>query len=435
LNREQLSDRQNEYSVSIHRSGEHLLKLLNDILELSRIESGYSILNPVNSDLFALFADIRMMFSQQAQSKRVQLTFETSDNLPQYILVDDNKLRQILINLIGNAMKFTDKGRISVRAGLDRTHVIKSMLTIEVQDSGAGISEHEIGNLFRQFEQASEGIKQNNGTGLGLALSRELAILMGGNITVTSKEGEGSVFTIRVEIKEGKPEAGEDHISKQVIGIDNPMDTYRILVVDDKEENLKVVVDFLHWAGFETQEAENGEKAIARFEQWNPHLILMDIRMPVMDGYEAIRRIRSSEKGKHTPMIVLTAGQPEVDGARFTELNIQSYIRKPFRESELFDTIGKILGIQYIYEEDFIFGASSRHLNSPENVAEDLAKLPEKLIAQMKDAIGKADLNLLIELIKQFESDNPELAKHLLIYANNFDYGYLNQIMKKEGGQ
>ena len=210
LNRENLSDRQNEYSVSIHRSGEHLLKLLNDILELSKIEAGYGNINPVNIDLFALLADIRMMFSQQAQSKQLQLTFETADNLPQYILVDDNKLRQILINLIGNALKFTSKGRISVRATIEQSDDMRTILVIEVRDSGTGISEYEIGNLFRQFEQASEGIKQSNGTGLGLAVSRKLAILMGGNITVESKEGEGSVFTIRVVIKEGNPQTGDD---------------------------------------------------------------------------------------------------------------------------------------------------------------------------------------------------------------------------------
>jgi PAS domain S-box-containing protein len=429
LNREQLSDRQSDYSGSIHRSGEHLLKLLNDILELSKLEAGYGKINPVNVDLYALLADIRMMFRQQAQAKQIQLNFETADNLPQHILIDDNKLRQILINLIGNAVKFTDKGRILVRANIDQTDELKSMLVIEIHDSGTGISEYEIGNLFRQFEQASEGIKQSNGTGLGLALSRELAILMGGNITVESKEGEGSVFTIRVEIKEGKAEAAEDSISKRVIGIDHPKDSYRILVVDDREENLRVVVDFLHWAGFETQVAMNGEEAIARFEQWNPHLILMDIRMPVMDGYEATRRIKATEKGKHVPIVMLSASKLEIDETKIAGLNIQGFIYKPFRENELFETIGKLLDIKYIYQEDSEISAASGSLNSPEAFANELAKLPEKLIAQMKEAVGKADFYRLIDLINQFEPGHPELAKHLLEYANNFDHAYLQNVL------
>ena len=429
LNREQLTDRQSDYSVSIHRSGEHLLKLLNDILELSKIEAGYGKINAVNIDLLALLADIRMMFSQQAQSKKIQLNFETADNLPQYIVADDNKLRQILINLIGNALKFTDKGEISVRAGIDQTDELKSMLVIEIHDSGTGISEYEIGNLFRQFEQASEGIKQSNGTGLGLALSRELAILMGGNISVASQEGEGSVFTIRVEIKEGKPEAADDSISKRVIGIDHPKDSYRILVVDDREENLRVVVDFLHWVGFETRVAMNGADAIAGFEQWNPHLILMDLRMPLMDGYEATSRIKATEKGKQVPIVVLSASKLEVDETKIAGLDISGFIYKPFRENELFETIGKILGISYIYQENTVNDAASAYSNSPEAYAGDLAKLPEKLIAQMKAAVGKADFYRLIELITQFEPDYPELAKHLLVYANNFDHAYLQYIL------
>jgi two-component system, sensor histidine kinase and response regulator len=430
LNREQLTDKQKDYSVSIHRSGEHLLKLLNDILELSKIEAGYGKLNPVNVDLYALLADIRMMFSQQAQSKTIQLNFETTGNLPQYILVDDNKLRQILINLIGNALKFTDKGEISVRAGIDHTDELKSMLVIEIHDSGTGISEYEIGNLFRQFEQASEGIKQSNGTGLGLALSRELAILMGGNISVTSQEGKGSVFIIRVEIKEGKPEAGEDPVSKRVIGIDHPKDSFRILVVDDREENRRVVVDFLHWVGFETQVAINGADAIARFEQWNPHLILMDLRMPVMDGYEATQRIKSTKKGKQVPIVVLSASKLEVDETKIAGLDIQGFIYKPFRENELFETIGHVLGIKYTYENEKTDVSPSGYIYNPVTIDADMAILPKKLVAQMQVSVEIADFQQLKKLIGKI--DNPELKQHLLVQANKFDLDYFQQILNNK---
>jgi PAS domain S-box-containing protein len=430
LNREHLTDRQNEYSVSIHRSGEHLLKLLNDILELSKIEAGYGNINMVNIDLYSLLADIRMMFSQQAQSRQLQLTFEIADNLPQYILVDDNKLRQILINLIGNALKFTSKGRISVRALIDQTDEMKTILVIEVQDSGTGISEHEIGKLFRQFEQASEGIKQSNGTGLGLALSREQAILMGGNITVESKEGEGSVFTIRVEIKEGKQQAGEDLISKRVIGIDNTKDKYRVLVVDDKKENLRVAVDFLHWAGFETNEASGGEEAIAKFESWSPHLVLMDIRMPLMDGYEATRCIKATEKGKLTPFIALTASSFEVDWKNNSGFNFQGYIRKPFRESELLHTIAEVLGIEYLYEELNKTDSSPGLPYNAVSIVADMAKLPKHLVYQMKLAVEIADFQRLNELIGKINI--PKLKQHLVLQASNFNLDYFQQILSKK---
>jgi PAS domain S-box-containing protein len=429
MNREQLTDAQKDYVVSIHRSGEHLLKLINDILELSKIEAGRVMVNPTNVDLHSLFADIQMMFTCQAQAKQLQLIFETSADLPQNILVDDNKLRQILINLIGNALKFTDKGEISVNARIDQTNDLKNFLVVEIQDSGAGISEHELGMIFRQFEQASAGIKQSSGTGLGLALSRELAILMGGNITVSSEEGKGSVFTFHVEVKIGNSEPDDRKITQHVIGIDNPQNTNRILVVDDKEDNLKVVTNFLQLVGFETLEAVNGEDAIAKFESWTPHLILMDLRMPVMDGYEAIRRIKATSKGKQMPIIVMSASQFEEGKASLILPDIQGYIRKPFRENELFETIGKVLGIEYLYAEELTVVAASLYLTSKEAVARDLAKLPPGLISQIREAIDIGDFYMLTDLLKAVEPANPELAKHLKNYANNFDHDYLQQII------
>ena len=429
MNREQLTDAQKDYVVSIHRSGEHLLKLINDILELSKIEAGRVMVNPTNVDLHSLFADIQMMFTCQAQAKQLQLIFETSADLPQNILVDDNKLRQILINLIGNALKFTDKGEISVNARIDQTNDLKNFLVVEIQDSGAGISEHELGMIFRQFEQASAGIKQSSGTGLGLALSRELAILMGGNITVSSEEGKGSVFIFHVEVKIGKSEPDDRKITQHVIGIDNPQNTNRILVVDDKEDNLKVVTNFLQLVGFETLEAVNGEDAIAKFESWTPHLILMDLRMPVMDGYEAIRRIKATSKGKQMPIIVMSASQFEEGKTSLVLPDIQGYIRKPFRENELFETIGKVLGIEYLYAEELTVVAASLYLTSKEAVARDLAKLPPGLISQIREAIDIGDFYMLTDLLKAVEPANPELAKHLKNYANNFDHDYLQQII------
>jgi CheY-like chemotaxis protein len=370
------------------------------------------------------------MFAIQAQTKQLQLIFELSADLPQYVIVDDNKLRQILINLIGNAIKFTDQGGVVVRARADTKNSHQSTLVVEIQDSGTGISESELGKLFRHFEQASAGIKQRSGTGLGLALSRELAMLMGGDITVSSELNTGSVFRFQVEIREGKAEISPMKINKRVIGIDNQLHVYRILVVDDLKENLKVVVDFLRMPGLETLEAINGEDAIVKFEQWNPHLILMDLRMPVMDGYEAIRRIKATSKGENTPIIVLSASQFEEENVSEISLNIQGYIRKPFRENELFESISKVLGIDYIYEEDLTVVVTSDYLNRPETVAADLAKLPHQLITRMSEALEGGDFYRLTELIKAMEPDNPELVKHLRGYANNFDYDYLHQIIK-----
>ena len=430
MNREKsLTESQKEYVTSINRAGEHLLKLINDVLELSKIEAGRVELKPTNFDLHALLKDMIMMFKERVQSKQLRLVVEIPDDLPKYIFADDNKLRQIFINLIGNAIKFTDNGGVTVRTNVIKSNDDTSRLIAEIQDTGPGIAKDELGKLFQQFEQTSAGIKSNSGTGLGLALSRQLAVLMGGNITVASQEGKGSVFTVDVEIKAGVSEVHEASITKRVTGIENQQDTYRILVVDDKEENRQVIVNFLQLAGFQTSEAINGEEAISKFEQWNPHLILMDMRMPVMDGYEATRQIKATEKGKQTPVIAVTASSFEDEHKNKIALEFQGYVRKPFHENELFAAIGKALGIGYIYEEETTTGATSGYLENAGLIEEDIARLPEELVLKMKDAVEGADFHLLIQFIKTIGNDNSELAHHLMSKANIYDYDYLQKIL------
>jgi CheY-like chemotaxis protein len=429
MNRQNLTNTQMEYSKSIHRSGEHLLILLNDILELSKIEAGHAQLNRTNIDLTVLFRDLQLMFNQQAQSKRLELIFEWAGEFSKYVFADETKIRQILINLIGNAIKFTEAGSVVFRARINQTEEQKNSLVVEVQDSGPGIPESDFERIFKHFEQTNSGIKQGVGTGLGLALSRELAALMGGNITVASEVGKGSVFTFRVVVEEGKPEFAEEKINQRVIGIINPHHAYRILVVDDKKENLDLNVNSLQLVGFETFEAVSGEDAIAKFEQWNPHLILMDLRMPVMDGYEATHRIKSTERGKRTPVIAITASPFKGNKANPTEHDFQGYIRKPFRENELFSVIGKILGITYSYEEEKEAAQLSRYLNNPEALAEDVAKLPSNIVTQMQEALDDVDYYLLIEHTRKIDASNPELAKYLRALANNFDLDNLMEII------
>jgi len=429
MNRDkQLSASQKEYNVSIIRAGEHLLSLINDILELSKVEAGRVVLSPADIDLYSLLDDIQMIFKERAKSKNLQFICEKSHDLPRYVFTDEGKLRQIFVNLIGNALKFTDEGGVAVRTRIDKVNKETLQLVVEVQDSGPGIAADEIHKLFKHFEQTSSGISKGSGTGLGLALSRELAILMGGDITVSSEVGKGSVFTFHVEIKEGNSSSVESDTAKGVIGIDQGENTYRILVVDDKKENLKVAVTLLQIVGFQTKEAVNGEDAIAKFNEWNPNLVLMDMRMPVMDGYEATRRIKATEKGRLTPIVALTASTFEDELKQIDSLGIQGYIRKPFRENELFGVIGKLLGIKYIYDDETPL-LHSKYLNDENALTEDMAKLPNRLVLKMQQALAVADLDLMIELIKTMEQDNPELTQQLMNLAVNYDYDQLQQLL------
>jgi CheY-like chemotaxis protein len=429
LNRDKhLTESQKDYSNSIVRAGEHLLALINDILELSKVEAGRVVLNPSNIDLYSLLEDIQMIFRERAQSKHLQFICEMADNLPRFVFVDESKLRQIFVNLIGNAIKFTEEGGIAVRSRIEMIDEDTNRLIVEIQDSGPGISNDEIDKLFRHFEQTTTGINKGSGTGLGLALSRELAILMGGNISVSSEPGKGSVFTFDVVIKNGNAEAVNTNITKRVVGIAKPKVAHRILVVDDKDENLKVVVNLLKLVGFETNEALDGKEAIEKFGKWKPHLILMDMRMPGMDGYEATRLIKGTEKGKQTPIVALTASAFEDERRKIELLGMQGYIRKPFRENELFSTLGKILDIEYIYEET-PDNLEYKYDDNKELIPGDITKLPKQLVLQMTDALAVADLDLLVDLIESIDKDNNEIAQKLLNLARNYEYENLQQLL------
>lgn len=426
-----LSSQQKEYNTAIIRAGEHLLELINEILELSKIEAGRIVLNPTSIDLHAMCDDIYMMFRERANDKHLQLLFENSEDLPRYVMVDEGKLRQLFVNIIGNAIKFTDEGGVAIRTQAISSEEGKSYLIVEVQDSGPGISEEEIGKLFRHFEQTSTGVKKGTGTGLGLALSRELALLMGGDITVSSKVGEGSIFTFKIEFTAGNESEIEKPDTKRVIGIADKSKSYTILVVDDKKENLQVAVNLLELVGFSTEEAVDGKEAIEKVIASKPDLILMDMRMPVMDGYEATRIIKTMDDYKDIPIVALTASTFEDERKRIEALKMQGYIRKPFRESDLFNTIGKTLNIKYIYE------------NEPEEVVTDnleseitssaiiLDKLSDSFIKEMQDAISVADLDKIILLISGIERDFPALSNKLREMANKYEYGQIEELIQK----
>ena len=431
---EHLTEIQREYNHSIIRAGEHLLELINDILELSKIEAGRIVLKTASIDLFQFLNDIQLIFKERTRAKHIKFLFETADDLPQYILVDQSKLRQIFINLIGNAVKFTDQGGIAVRVRVDKKDFGKYNLVVEIQDSGPGIHEKEMKNLFKHFVQTSSGINKGSGTGLGLALSREIAILMGGDISVTSQVGIGSVFSFSVEIEVGKSAKVRNEIVKRIVGIENATQNYKILVVDDNPENIKVVVKLLHLIGFETNEAINGQDAITKFHIWKPDLILMDIRMPVMDGYQATLQIKATVDGAKTPIIALTASTFEDEKAKIDKIGMQGYIRKPFKENDLLHTIGNNLNITYLYENEPNI-VKSDYIHDDERIEADILNLPESIVLELIKAVEVADIDSLIKVISTIDNKYNELAKYLETLASKYDYIHLQQILTKSKKQ
>ncbi len=415
-----LTTQQCQYLGTINRSGEHLLALINDILEMSKIEAGRTTLNPSTFDLPVLLKDLEMMFRVRTDEKKLSFSVEMIGDVPQYIVTDINKLRQVFINVLGNAVKFTEQGGIGVRVRVDREAATEPRLRVEIEDTGPGISPDEQDKLFRHFEQTKTGQQTGTGTGLGLAISREFVRLMGGDITLSSQVGKGSVFVIRLPLKVGEAEAVEAKDKpRHVLRLQPEQATCRVLIADDIEDNRQLLAQLLVPVGFEVRLATNGAEAVHEFEQWRPHLILMDFRMPVMDGREAIRRIRAMAGGMETKIIAVTASAMDENRQELLKIGADDFISKPFREVELFQKIHTHVRVEYVYAEE---PAAADPEETAELTPESLAGLPQDLIDPMREAVITADLDQLLKKIEEVEARDPRVAQALRRLAEGFQY-------------
>jgi PAS domain S-box-containing protein len=428
-----LTPRQCQYLGTINRSGEHLLALINDILEMSKIEAGRTTLNPSTFDLAILLKDLEMMFRVRTDEKKISFSVEMLGDVPQYIVTDINKLRQVFINVLGNAVKFTEQGGIAVRISADRAAAKGPILRVDIEDTGPGISREEQEKLFRHFEQTKAGRETGIGTGLGLAISQEFVRLMGGAITVTSQVGKGSIFAIQLPLKEGDAQAVQTKDkARHVLRLQPGQAACRVLIVDDVENNRELLEQILAPVGFEIRLATNGAEAIREFEQWHPHLILMDFRMPIMDGHEAIRRIRALPGGDKPKIIAVTASAMDENRQELIGGGADDFISKPFREAELFQKIHAHAGVEYVYAED---AAVSPQEEPVELTAESLTGLPAELIKSMREAVLSADIDQLLAKIQDVEARDLRTAQGLRRLAEGFHYQKLLDLLDTPGTQ
>jgi len=429
LRDQKLSATQRRNLGIIKRSGDHLLSLINEVLEMSKIEAGRIELNPINFDLYTLIFDIKDMFQLRAKSKGLRFTVKVPDDLPHFILADKNKLKQIIINLLGNAIKFTESGEITLGFDVSRTSFKTGQLIAEVSDTGAGISEDDIQILFEAFEQASNVLNKREGTGLGLAISREYARLMGGDITVESRIGEGSKFRLEVPILEAKSSDPRNELKAgHVIGLQSGQSDIRILIADDNGANRELLENLLTNIGFATKAVSNGKEALIEYKRWKPRLIALDMRMPVIDGFEVIRAIREKYNDLEIPIIAITASAFEELKEDIYRAGATEYIRKPFNENKIFETIKKCLDIRYIYEEAKSTGASEI---SDELTLKAISDIPEPLVGKMLQATLSADLDQLLEYIARLSGEWPQLAAKLRDMAENYRYDELIVVFRE----
>jgi PAS domain S-box-containing protein len=416
----------------INRSGEHLLALINDILDMSKIEAGQMRLNPATFDLFGLVEDIAAMFRARAEAKALQFDLLRTDDCERSVVADEGKIRQVLINLLGNAVKFTQQGWIKLRVSTNQRTNNQLCLSAEIEDTGAGIAPEEQTKLFRAFAQTESGQRLQVGTGLGLAISRDFARLMGGDITVTSQIGKGTIFRFEIPIERGDASAVvRQPVRRRVIGLQAVQEAPRVLIVDDERNNREWLNKLLTLVGFAVREAGNGEEAIQIWEAWRPQLILMDRRMPVMDGIEATRRIRAHPGGEQTQIIALTASAMDEDRRAVMESGVDDYLSKPCKEDELLEKIQAHLGLAYRYEEETAQQPKPAAALPVPLDREPLTELPSELIDQLCDAILDGDKNRLDDLIQGVKEQDPQSARALQELADQYDYDALTRVLEE----
>jgi two-component system sensor histidine kinase/response regulator len=461
----QIKSEQREQLEIIMRSGEHLLALINDILDLSKIEAGRITLNVESFNLERMLDNLYDMLDIRSEIKGLKFNIIRSKHLPKYIKADQNKLRQILINLLGNAIKFTKAGSVTLEVTTSsessaihspedyqsdlreriatanqfnarpRDPLQCDRLIVAVTDTGQGIAREELPRLFDAFFQSQSGKQSNEGTGLGLAISQQFVKLMGGQIAVESTLGKGSVFKFDIQFQPVAADELEELLAQReievstaqsmVIGLAPNQPHYRILVVEDIWASRKLLVKLLEQIGFEVQQASHGEEAVSIWHSWQPHLIFMDIRMPVMDGYQATKEIRASVNGEAPIIIALTANAFESERAAIISAGCNDFLPKPFPENLLLDKISFYLGVKYIYQESCSISADAPAITQRKMTPEDLAVMSSEWISQLHFAALSARGKIIQQLIQKIPQENQLLIQGLTELFDNLDFDTL----------
>jgi len=397
----------------VNRSGEHLLSLINDVLDMSKIEAGQISLHLHSFDLYRLLNTTLEMLEFKADAKKIQLLFEQDPNIPSYLSTDERKRRQVLINLLNNALKFTDEGSVTLRVKSDTAN--NNILLFEIEDTGA---------------ESETGRKSEEGTGLGLPISRKFIELMEGNISVNSKRNQGTILKFQIVTHPYRVKELESHkIKQKVIALKPNQTTYRILVVDDRWENRQIVLKLLQPIGFEVREAVNGLEATEIWKTWQPHLIWMDMRMPVMNGYEATKRSKSHLKEQTVYIIALTASTFEEEKVILLSAGCDDFVRKPFREEVLFEKMTEYLGVEYIYEQN-----ETEDIRNFSNFCLDstsLRVMPNKWLVQLEDAAAELDEEEIANLINQIPDEHVFLAQAIQNKVDGFDFDEIVSLIQQ----
>ncbi|MDS4014289.1 MAG: response regulator [Candidatus Accumulibacter sp.] len=443
---------------AIHHGGEHLLALINEVLDLSKIEAGKASCNLDDCDLDALLIAVHELFRQRATQKALALDVVRHDDTPRYVRTDTAKLRQVLINLLGNAVKFTERGHVALSvsrapdppqppqplkaadapnaagppaapaeaaAANPLAGAWRCRLRFTVVDSGPGIAPDECQHIFQAFAQTHSGMLAQEGTGLGLAISRQYVRLLGGDITLDSEPGRGSRFSFDLDLEAGA-DAGSAHGRRVIVGLAAGQQAPRILVVDDHQSNRTLLVQLLAPLGFAVEAAADGEQALRCWREWQPDLIWLDIQMPGLDGHAVTRQIRAAEGERRTIILAITACAFDGQREEILAAGCDGFLSKPFVPDELLEVMAQHLGIAYVYAEG---GAPARPASvtstSSLTPATRLFDLPAELKESLRDAVLCLDTQRTAEIIESIAALDSELTAWLAREAQEMRYEHL----------
>jgi len=430
---DQTAEQQERLDI-INRSGEHLLGMVDDILSLSKIEAGRIELKQESFGVIQMLQDLDQMMKSRAEGKGLRFALELDPALPAYVQGDAGRVRQVLINLLGNAVKFTETGDVWLRAHsqpmADDPDMV--MLQLEVQDSGPGIPRNKLDEVFETFARFDHAQNIEKGAGLGLAISKTLVNMMNGEITIESEPGQGSLFKVNIPFQAaaaGTAIHSEAPVA-EVIGLQADQPEWRILVVDDNLENRVLLSNMLSRIGCIVREAQNGSEAISIFKEWQPHLIWMDMRMPVQDGYAATRKIRTLPGGEAVSIVAVTASVLAEQQEPILAAGCDELVRKPFRDHEIFEAMARQLNIKYLYQDRGTEAAQKQEIIL---TAEMLAELPPELLQGLGETTLELNVEASMEVIERIAEHAPDTAETLRALVNNFKIAKIRKLLGEVG--
>jgi PAS domain S-box-containing protein len=422
-----LPENQRQNLDIINRSGEHLLTLINDVLEMAKIEAGGVFLSSAPFDLGNMLRDLTDMMQVRANEKGLQLTIDQSSKFPRYIVGDEPRLRQVLINLIGNAIKYTERGNVDVRLWTQQNGL--SHLLIEVEDSGPGIAPHDQPRIFEPFVQLGDH-SVSKGTGLGLTITHQYIQMMGGNISLESALGKGSVFRIELPLTEAT-EADifktKQEVKGNVVGLAPGQEKKRILIVEDQADNQALLSHLLECVGLQTKIADNGQMGVELFQSFHPQLILMDRLMPVMDGEEATKLIRQLPEGKRVKIVAVTASAFKEQREQMLNVGMDDVVGKPYRPDEIYDCLSKQLDIKFQYEESGEPEDEVRALTT-----EMVSLLPKALCNELYEALESLERERIDQVVQRVGEHDRVVEKTLARLVEGFNYPAILQVLERD---